>query len=70
MFAWAALSAGVAIIVPQVLLAIVINYNPSYEVQRWHVFLIYQAVSLLCLLHNIFTIRKTMWLFQCICKYF
>ncbi|USP81288.1 amino acid transporter [Curvularia clavata] len=44
-FAWAALSAGVAIIVPQVLLAIVINYNPSYELQRWHVFLIYQASS-------------------------
>ncbi|EUC49664.1 hypothetical protein COCMIDRAFT_83979 [Bipolaris oryzae ATCC 44560] len=65
-FAWGALAAGVAIILPQQLLALVITYNPSYEVERWHVFLIYQFVCVLCLLHNIFSLRRTMWLFEVI----
>ncbi|EMD68569.1 hypothetical protein COCSADRAFT_178367 [Bipolaris sorokiniana ND90Pr] len=65
-FAWGALSAGVAIILPQQLLALVITYNPSYEVERWHVFLIYQSVCVMCLLHNIFSLRRTMWLFEVI----
>lgn len=28
----------------------------------------YQAVSLIGVLHNIFTARRTMWLFKCVCK--
>ncbi|EMD96775.1 hypothetical protein COCC4DRAFT_62273 [Bipolaris maydis ATCC 48331] len=61
-FAWASLSAGVAIILPQQLLALVITHNPSYEVEPWHVFLMYQFVCVVCLLHNIFSLRRTMWL--------
>lgn len=68
-FAWASLSAGVAIILPQQLLALVITHNPSYEVEPWHVFLMYQFVCVVCLLHNIFSLRRTMWLFEVICKY-
>lgn len=67
-FSWIAISAGVAVIAPQALMALVIHNDPSFTLKAWHVFLIYQAVNLLCLLHNIYTIRRTMWTFNCFCE--
>jgi len=67
-FSWIAITAGVAVIAPQLLLALVIHYHPTYTLASWHVFLIYQLVSVLCLLHNIFTIRRTMWFFNAFCE--
>jgi choline transport protein len=67
-FSWLAITSGVAIIFPQALLAIVINYDPMYQIKAWHVFLVYQATNILCLLHNIFTANRTMWIFNAICK--
>ncbi|KAK6008136.1 hypothetical protein QM012_000039 [Aureobasidium pullulans] len=64
-FSWISISAGVAVIAPQALMALVIHNDPSFVLKAWHVFLIYQAVNLLCLLHNIYTIRRTMWTFNC-----
>ncbi|KAH0361731.1 amino acid transporter, partial [Aureobasidium melanogenum] len=64
-FSWISISAGVAVIAPQALVALVIHHDPSFSLKAWHVFLIYQAVNLLCLLHNIYTIRRTMWTFNC-----
>ncbi|KAH5014016.1 hypothetical protein HBI63_207100 [Parastagonospora nodorum] len=66
MFSWVAITSGVAIIFPQGLLAIVTHYNSMYQLQAWHVFLVYQGVNILCLLHNVFTINRTMWVFNAI----
>ncbi|KAL1583194.1 hypothetical protein WHR41_07921 [Cladosporium halotolerans] len=63
-FAWIALAAGVGVIIPQILLAIVVHYDTTYAPQAWHIFLIYQGASACCLLHNIFTLRSTMWIFN------
>lgn len=67
-FAWIALAAGVGVIIPQILLAIVVHYDTTYAPQAWHIFLIYQGASACCLLHNIFTLRSTIWIFNFICR--
>ena len=64
MLSWIAIAAGVSIIIPQLVVALVIHYDPIYAAHAWHVFLIYQAVSVLCLLYNIFLLRRTMWIFN------
>jgi choline transport protein len=67
-FAWIAIAAGVSVILPQILVALTIHYRPVYVPHPWHIFLIYQAASALCLLHNIFILRRTMWIFNLICE--
>jgi len=61
-YAWIATTAGIAIIVPQVVLAVVISYHPDYVPQTWHYFLVFQAVNILVCLHNVFTVKKTIWI--------
>ncbi|KIW91014.1 uncharacterized protein Z519_07908 [Cladophialophora bantiana CBS 173.52] len=68
-YAWIATTAGIAIIVPQVILAMVIHYQPDYVPQTWHYFLLYQAVNFVVCAHNIFTLKKTMWINDVSCKY-
>jgi choline transport protein len=67
-YAWIATSAGIAIIVPQVVLAIVIFNDPNYAPQPWHYFLLYQIVNILVCLHNIFTLKKTLRLYDIACE--
>lgn len=64
MLSWIAIAAGVSVIIPQLAVALIIHYNSTYAAHAWHVFLIYQAVSVLCLLYNIFLLRRTMWIFN------
>lgn len=68
-YSWIATTAGIAIIVPQVVLAMVIAHNPSYVPQTWHYFLIYQIVNILVCLHNVFTLKKTLRLYDVACTY-
>lgn len=63
-FAWIAITAGVTVIVPQILFAVLVHFDTSYIPKPWHVFLIYQAVNAVCLIHNIFALRKSMWVFN------
>ncbi|KJY02507.1 hypothetical protein TI39_contig47g00011 [Zymoseptoria brevis] len=63
-FAWIAITAGVTVIVPQILVAVLIHFDDTYIPKPWHVFLIYQAVNMICLPHNIFALRKSMWVFN------
>ncbi|SMY27417.1 unnamed protein product [Zymoseptoria tritici ST99CH_1A5] len=63
-FAWIAITAGVTVIVPQILFAVLVHFDTSYIPKPWHVFLIYQAVNVVCLIHNIFALRKSMWVFN------
>lgn len=61
-YAWIAGTSGVAIIVTQGILAIVISYEPEYVPQKWHYFLVFQAINALACVHNVFTLRKTLWI--------
>jgi choline transport protein len=54
--------------VPQFVLSFVLFYQSSYVAQPWHYFLIYQMVNILVVLHNTFTLRKTMWVNDVSCK--
>lgn len=40
----------------------VVFFNPDFEPQAWHIFLIYQAVNILILLYNIFLMKRTSWI--------
>ncbi|KAF2819849.1 amino acid transporter [Ophiobolus disseminans] len=61
-FAWIAICAGVAIIVPQLTVGLVISTNASYVPETWHVFLMYQAANLVVLVYNIYLLKRTMWI--------
>lgn len=67
-YAWIATTAGIAIIVPQVVLAMVIFYDDTYVPKTWHYFLLYQVVNILVCVHNIFTLKKTLRLYDVACK--
>ncbi|KIW04345.1 uncharacterized protein PV09_04635 [Verruconis gallopava] len=62
LFGWIATSAGVAIIPPQLIAAIVISYDPSYVVERWHIFLMFQALNVSFTLYNIFLLKRAAWI--------
>lgn len=66
-YAWIATTAGIAIIVPQVILAIVIANDATYVPKTWHYFLLYQIVNILICVHNIFTLKKTLRLYDIAC---
>ena len=68
-YAWIATTAGIAIIIPQVILGMVIFHQPDYGPQTWHYFVVYQAVNLLVCVHNIFTLKKSMWVNDISCKF-
>ena len=59
---WIATSAGVIIIVPQLVIAIVISYDSSYVFERWHIFLMYQALNIIFMVYNIFVMKRTAWI--------
>ncbi|KIW37309.1 hypothetical protein, variant [Exophiala oligosperma] len=61
-YSWIATSAGIAIIVAQVVIGMVIFTHPDYVPATWHYFLVYQAVNLVLCLHNIFTMKRSMWI--------
>ncbi|KAF2026651.1 amino acid transporter [Setomelanomma holmii] len=61
-FAWIAICAGIAIIVPQQVIGMAIFYNPSYVPETWHVFLLYQLANLLILVYDIYLLKRSMWI--------
>ena len=68
MYAWIAGTSGIAVLTAQGILALVAFYMPSYVAQTWHIFLVFQAVNLVACLHNIFTLRRTLWINDVACK--
>ena len=70
MFSWIAICAGIAIIVPQLCLGMVVFWNQGYVAQPWHAFLIYQAINVLVLVYNMYLLRRTMWIHDLACKLF
>ncbi|KAF9887402.1 hypothetical protein FE257_010257 [Aspergillus nanangensis] len=61
-FGWLSICAGVTIQPGQFIEAIVVFFNPDFQPQKWHFFLIYQAVNILILIYNIFLLRKMPWI--------
>lgn len=69
-FAWIAICAGIAIIVPQLILGMVVFWYPSYVPATWHTFLIYEAANGLVLVYNIYLLRRSTWLHDFACEFF
>lgn len=67
-YAWIAGTSGVAILLARGFFAAAIFYDPEYTPKTWHYFLVFQAVNLLSCLHNIFTLRRTLWINDMACK--
>ncbi|PLB51020.1 amino acid transporter [Aspergillus steynii IBT 23096] len=63
-FSWLTLAASIALAATQALMAIVIRWQPEYQAQSWHYFLVYQAFNALIVLYNIFLTNKTLWVYN------
>ena len=68
-FSWIAICAGVCILIAQMILAMVVFYNETFVIKRWHMFLIYQAMSLVVLIYNLFVLRRAEWTHNIGCKF-
>lgn len=58
-FSWIAIGAAVLIIPAEQITTLAVAYNPNYEPQDWHKFLMYQAMLLLVLTSNIFVLKRS-----------
>lgn len=70
MFGWVAICAGICIIMPQIIMGIVVFYNNAFVIERWHSFLIYQALNVTVLVYNLFLLPKAAWTHNIGCWYF
>ena len=43
---------------PQIVVGVSRAFDESYTIQRWHVFLLYQALELFALLYNAFALQR------------
>lgn len=66
-FAWITLGASIALAGTEALMAIVIRWQPSYEAQSWHYFLVYQLLNAVMVTYNIFLTNKTLWVYNLGC---
>jgi choline transport protein len=68
MFSWIAIGASGSLLGAQMLLALVVYYNPSYVPPAWHYFLVYQGINIVFLLYNLFALARTPWVHNLGCK--
>ncbi|RAL13520.1 putative choline transport protein [Aspergillus homomorphus CBS 101889] len=64
LFAWITLGASIALSTTNVLMAIVIRWQPAYETKSWHYFLVYQLLNAIMVAYNIFLTNKTLWIYN------
>lgn len=69
-FAWITLVASICISTTQILMAIVVRWNPGYEPQTWHYFLVYQGFNAGMVLYNIFLTNRTLWIYNFGCAFY
>lgn len=60
MLAWIVTIASVTLTIPQQIIAIVANFSTTYEFQRWHIFLGYEAANIVILVFNIYGLQRSM----------
>lgn len=66
--AWFSTTAGTFLITAVVILALVIQFDPSYVPQRWHYFILYEVLNVLSVLYNIYIVKKSPRIFDVACK--
>lgn len=67
-FSWIAICTGIAIIPAQLIIGIVLFYNPNYTPEVWHYFLLYQAINGCVLLYNITLLKRSLWIYDVACE--
>lgn len=67
--AWITLAASIALASTQALMAMVVRWHDGYEMQNWHVFLVYQLFNAAMVVYNVFLTNRTLWVYNigCMC---
>lgn len=66
---WISITAAVSIILPQLILAMVVFNDPGYTPERWHYFVLYEAINLAVLMYNVFALKRTPWVHNVGCEF-
>ncbi|KAL4885201.1 amino acid/polyamine transporter I [Aspergillus karnatakaensis] len=63
-FSWICLGASIGLSATNALMAIIIRWQPGYEPQTWHYFLVYQLFNIVVVLYNAFLTSRTLWVYN------
>ncbi|RDW74548.1 putative choline transport protein [Aspergillus mulundensis] len=63
-FSWICLGASIGLSGVNALMAIIIRWQPGYQPQSWHYFLVYQLFNILVVLYNTFLVNRTLWMYN------
>lgn len=66
---WIATAAGFVITTAQLITGLATFMHPTYTIEAWHVFLIFQLMNVIFILYNMFLIKRTLWIHDVGCKY-
>lgn len=66
-FSWVTLGASIGVAATEALMAMVIRWQPGYQMESWHSFLVYQLLNILVVLYNIFLTNRTLWVYNVGC---
>ncbi|KAH7165667.1 amino acid/polyamine transporter I [Dactylonectria macrodidyma] len=59
---WIATAAGFVVTTAQLVTGIATFMHPTYSIQSWHVFLIFQLMNIMFVLYNMYLIKRTLWI--------
>ncbi|KPM37120.1 hypothetical protein AK830_g9451 [Neonectria ditissima] len=59
---WIATVAGFVVTTGQLVTGLATFLHPSYTIESWHVFLIFQLMNIIFVLYNMFLIKRTLWI--------
>lgn len=62
------MTASILYIVAQLSHAMIAFYNPSYKLERSHIFLSYQVINAIVSIYNVFYLNKAPWTHKIGCK--
>ncbi|KAL3473351.1 amino acid/polyamine transporter I [Aspergillus californicus] len=63
-FSWICLGASIGLSGTNVLMAIIIRWQPTYEPQTWHYFLVYQLFNVASVAYNALLTNRTLWVYD------
>lgn len=66
-FGWIASVAGFIAPFPNTVTTLVSLWDSSYVIERWHIFLMYQAVNVIFTAYNIYLLKRTEWVMNVGC---
>ena len=62
------MTASIDIIVARLLLAIIAFNIPSYTIEGWHTFMLYQVLNIVTLIYNLAALKRAPWTHNIGCK--